>query len=125
MSDGWFREHLRPRDAFIAFSTLLLAALGLAVWTLGEARDDAFRERALTGIVTVISTLGGYYLGNRDRERAVERGDLEATRAARLMEELTRARGVVDRLEDELAQAADTARGLMDDAGPQGGLRPR
>ena len=100
---GWVTEHLRPRDVFILAAIGLLAILGLVVWTQG-AVDSAFRSQVMTGVLTAMTTLAGYYLGNRNSEKASERADEAQRLLAKVREELASTRKELEATTDDLAE---------------------
>lgn len=67
----WWREHVRPRDVFIWGAVTSLLTLAGIVWVTRTAADRV--ETVLSLLFGAVTTLGGYYQGNRDADRASER----------------------------------------------------
>lgn len=105
----WWASHVRPRDLFVVFATVLLAILAVVVWTAASEVSDQARAGVVGGIVTTFGTLIGYYLGNRGAESAAEEAERARARASRLDAEVNEAKALAARLRAMLGEAAEVA----------------
>lgn len=108
---GWWASHLRPRDVFIWGTVALL--LGLAALVLATRRETDEAATLVSLILGAVSTLGGYYQGQKDADAA--HGRVRATQGA-----LTELQGELRRLREELGDAKgelDSALPLLEENG--------
>jgi hypothetical protein len=85
----------------------MLLTLAAIVWV--TRRDTDSTATVLSLVIGACTTLGGYYQGNRDADRATEREAIAKSAATQLLNELRRARESLEEagLENEVEAGAE------------------
>lgn len=101
---AWCHAHLRPRDVFLWTAILLMLTLGALIWMTRREGEEV--STMLSLIFGGVSTLGGYYHGQKEADEAHARLRIAETHLLEMQAELGRVREELSRAQGMLAAAS-------------------
>lgn len=105
---SWWREHVRPTDAFAALAVTLLAIMAVGAWFGQSAVGDGTRSAVVTAALGGVSTVVAYYLGDRKAATALQRADAAVAVRDEIRSDLAAALGKIRWDVDAVREEAET-----------------